>query len=634
MCGIFALLNNYTTFTPGFVETQFAKGKGRGPESSKLSQFGAKSVFGFHRLAINGLNAGANQPIIDGDLVLICNGEIYNYRELYRYMNIDPKTESDCEVIIHLYRRYGIEHTLQMLDGVFSFILLDNNSNSDNYKMFVARDPYGVRPLYVLRPNPSVSELNPSDEKDNIICFASELKVLYPFYQNLVFGDDSVKKRGKKKVGGDAPFAPKYMIEQFLPGSVSIYQLPTKVFSFWNPLKMNDKYHSTGFNSIMYSNTPQYSDTEIVLNIQRYLIRSIEKRCYATERPMACLLSGGLDSSIVTGLVWQYHISHNLRPLETYSIGLENSDDLIHARMVAKHLNTKHTEVVLKESDFLNAIPEVIRAIESYDTTSVRASIGNYLLGKYISQHSDAKVIFNGDGSDELFGGYLYMYMAPESIEFDCEVRRLLRDIHKYDVLRSDKSISSHGLEPRTPFLDRAFVQYYLSIPPHVRFHTRNEHCEKYYLRLAFCGENYRTSTNEVLLPNEVLWRTKEAFSDGVSCKERSLYQILQEFATEWFYKEFSSYIPKIDNTANIFEQVAKLDPVMKYVGDHLVPKTAEQYYYRWIFEKEYANQGKLVPYFWMPKYIENAYDPSARTLDIYNGDDDEEEESELTNNK
>jgi asparagine synthase (glutamine-hydrolysing) len=342
---------------------------------------------------------------------------------------------------------------------------------------------------------------------------------------------------------------------------------------------------------------------------------------------MACLLSGGLDSSIVTGLVWQYHISHNLPPLETYSIGLENSEDLRHAKMVADHLKTKHTEIVLQEKDFLDAIPEVIRAIESYDTTTVRASIGNYLLGKYISEHSNAKVIFNGDGSDELFGGYLYLYMAPDSIEFDCEVRRLLGDMYMYDVLRSDKSISSHGLEPRTPFLDRAFVQYYLSVPQQVRFHTRNEQCEKYYLRLAFCGEHYRTSMNEVLLPNDVLWRTKEAFSDGVSVKDRSLYQIIQEFATTWFYKEFGCHMTKINPEINIFEQIARIDPVMKYVGDHLVPKTAEQYYYRWIFEKEYANQGNIVPYFWMPKYIEGVHDPSARTLDIYSGGDEDEEE-------
>jgi len=620
MCGIFALLNNYITFSPAFVEEKFDIGKNRGPEISKISQFGSKSILGFHRLAINGLNPEANQPMVDGDIILICNGEIYNYRELFIYMKLEPKTESDCEVIIHLYRRYGIDHTLQMLDGVFSFILIDNRGGSDMYKLYVARDPYGVRPLYSLQP---AVYMDSGDEKENIIAFASELKVLYPFYSSLVFGDTAAKKKTKKKGGENEIFAPKYVLSQFLPGTYSCYHLHSKVFSYWSPVKTNYKYHSLGFNSIMYSSSPQYSGTEIVLNVQRYLIRAIEKRCYCTERPMACLLSGGLDSSIVTGLVWQYHVSHNLSPPETYSIGLENSEDLKYARMVADHLKTKHTEIVLKETDFLDAIPTVIRTIESYDTTTVRASIGNYLLGKYISENSNAKVIFNGDGSDELLGGYLYMYMAPESIEFDCEVRRLLNDIYMYDVLRSDKSISSHGLEPRTPFLDRAFVQYYLSIPQHVRFHTRNEQCEKYYLRLAFCGENYRTSVNTVLLPDDVLWRTKEAFSDGVSVKDRSLFQIIQEFATEWFHQEFAKDIPKLDASMNIYEQMVKIDPVMKYVGNHLVPKTAEQYYYRWIFEKEYPSQGKLVPYFWMPKYIEGANDPSARTLDIYNAEEE-----------
>jgi asparagine synthase (glutamine-hydrolysing) len=629
MCGIFSLLNNNSTFTPIFVEQQFKKGKERGPEFSKLSQVGLKIMMGFHRLAINGLNDESNQPIIDGDIVLICNGEIYNYKELYRYMNIQQKTNSDCEIIIHLYKKYGIEHTLQMLDGVFSFVLLDNSTDSESFKMFVARDPYGVRPLFALTP----TQHNSTEEKYQIIGFASEMKSLYEFYKYLTENNVEKKRKPKLKAGvmhfEEDKLKPKYTLKPFLPGTYSAYELSSKVFSCWTVHKENYRYHSTGFNSIMYHLSPQYYDSEIVMNIQRYLIRAIEKRCCSTERPMACLLSGGLDSSIIAGLVRQYHVTHELPQFETYSIGLEGSEDLKYAKLVSEHLGTKHTEVIVTEADFLNAIPEVIKAIESYDTTTVRASIGNYLLGKYIAKHSEAKVIFNGDGADELCGGYLYMYLANESIEFDREVRRLLSDIHLFDVLRSDRSVACNGLESRSPFLDRSFVQYYLSIPPQTRFHTRNEQCEKYLLRLAFSSEYYRNSSDGKLLPDEVLWRTKEAFSDGVSCKSRSLYEIIQEHANHKFVEEHIHTIPKVKFEDNIYTEISKGDPVLKNVNGHLVPKTAEQYMYRKEFEKHYSGMGPLIPYFWMPKYAEKITDPSARTLEIYNDEENKEEENE-----
>ena len=239
-----------------------------------------------------------------------------------------------------------------------------------------------------------------------------------------------------------------------------------------------------------------------------------------------------------------------------------------------------------------DSIPEVIYNIESYDTTTVRASIGNYLVGKYISLHSEAKVIFNGDGSDELCGGYLYMNKCPDSIEFDKETRRLLKDIHLYDVLRSDKSISSNGLEPRTPFLDKNFVNYYLSIPCNVRsnkfFKSNNIlTCEKYLLRESFSIKN-----GKQFLPNEILWRKKEAFSDGVSNNSRSLYQILQQYITNYMNNQKDNYIyqPCIDT---------------------------EKKYYKEIFDVFYPNCSHIVPYYWMPKYI-NATDPSARTLQNY----------------
>lgn len=494
-------------------------------------------------------------------MVLICNGEIYNYKELYEIMGITPVTQSDCEVIIHLYKRYGMKQTLQMLDGVFAFVLCDNNIQLPTAKMYVARDPYGVRPLYMLKPK--------SKKETATYGYASELKMLSEFYKEM----------------------PNYKVEQFRPGTYSKLIMEFKVMPKWELKKEYCSYHSTGFSSVI--NESQYDIGCVLKNIQHYLYEAVKKRVLVTERPIACLLSGGLDSSLITALVNECHKQTSDKPLETFSIGLSGSEDLKYARIVADYLGTNHTEILLTEQDFIEAIPDVICTIESYDTTTVRASIGNYLLGKYISENSDAKVIFNGDGSDELCGGYLYMHAAPDAIEFDKECRRLLKDIHAFDVLRSDKCISSHGLEPRTPFLDRTWVQQYLSIHPSLRFHPGKKQCEKFLLRAAFSEENYLDSNGSGLLPKCVLWRTKEAFSDGVSKTTRSLYEIIQE---------------SVLNNPYVLNQ--------KY--DHNAPDTEEKKYYRGIFESAYPGLGNIVPYFWMPRYVE-AKDASARTLQIYN---------------
>ena len=566
MCGIFALLNNNTDtdINNEVINREFMKGQGRGPEFSKLDCSYIKMTLGFHRLAINGLNEVSNQPIVINDIVLICNGEIYNYKQLYKMMNVEPQTGSDCEVIIHLFLKYGIEQTLTMLDGVFAFILFDNRINDDlNSKIYVARDPFGVRPLYCLLKNS-----NRSINVEPIYGFASELKCL-EYFKNL-------------KVD--------YIIEQFQPGTYTIYNLDNKVLSSWKPIKENIKYFVPSFSYI-----PSIEDEinyqpfldNVYKNINYYLTSAVEKRCLTTERPIACLLSGGLDSSLIAALVSEYYKkNHYDKPLETYSIGLEGSEDLKYASIVANHIGSKHHEVVVTEQEMFNAIPEVIQKIESYDTTSVRASIGNYLLGKYIAANSDAKVIFNGDGSDELLGGYLYMNNCPDDIEFDRETRRLLKDIHLFDVLRSDKSISSNGLEPRTPFLDKTFVNYILSIPAYFRNHKNICEIEKFLLRYSFSKQH--------ILPHKILWRKKEAFSDGVSSHGRSLYQILQEYISKQLNSE-----PE-NNSKNFLPCIE-----------------TEKYYYKQIFDKLFPNCESIVPYFWMPKYT-NATDPSARTLAFY----------------
>jgi len=592
MCGIFSILNHENTFTKSFVEKQFIKGRSRGPEFSKLETTCFKCEFGFHRLAINGLDDKSNQPITINNVSLICNGEIYNYKELYKIMNIEPETNSDCEVIVHLYKKYGIEQTLQMLDGVFAFILADFNINTEESKIYVARDPYGVRPLYQLtlrnsntnaNTNANASYINNTLSSErikrtvNIFAFASELKVLNKFYNSVLI--DS------------------HQVDHFKPGTYSYFTLPLKVSPEWTPQYQNKVYHSQGFNTVMYNSFQNNVEMDTIFEgIQYYFTNAVKKRALVTDRPVACLLSGGLDSSLVTALVNDFHKQHNTEPLETYSIGLEGSEDLKYAKIVADYLGTKHTTIQLTEEQFFEAIPEVIQAIESYDTTTVRASIGNYLVSRYIAENSEAKVIFNGDGADELCGGYLYMHSAPDAIEFDRESRRLLNDIHLFDVLRSDKSISSNGLEPRTPFLDRSFVQYYLGLHPSVRHHAGQNKCEKYLIRTAFSKEKFLNSGGKPLLPDEIIWRTKEAFSDGVSKTTRSLYQILQDFIELEF------------NTTNDFFADSK----------HNIPDTKEKMYYRKLFEEYYPNMSHVVPYFWMPKYV-NATDASARTLNIYN---------------
>lgn len=561
------------------VHTMFMKGRRRGPETSKLLNAGMRILLGFHRLAINGLNPESDQPIRDGDIHLICNGEIYNYRELYALMGIEPKTQSDCEVIVHLYRRYGIRQTLSMLDGVFAFVLIDQSVSIEHPLMYIARDPFGVRPLY--------TTYHPNQPK-YMCMFASELKMLY------------------------TPRHPGIVPRHFSPGTFSEFYLTPGVSPTWICREHETVYYTPGVSSPMYTSLTvesidsRFSQPVLLEQIRLSLIRAVEKRCITTERPVACLLSGGLDSSLITAIVSNFRAKRGLPPVETFSIGLDGSEDLKYAKIVANHLGTKHTEIVVSETDFVDAIPEVIYAIESYDTTTVRASIGNYLLGKYISEHSDAKVIMNGDGSDELMGGYLYMHACPDALAFDGETRRLLREIHAFDVLRSDKSISSNGLEPRTPFLDREFVQLYLSIPYELRYDKTGKSIEKRLVRQAFddavlpCGKPF--------LPEEILWRKKEAFSDGVSKHSRSLYEIIQEYTD----------IHHVGQPAN-----------QKHIWKHArnPPKTSEQLFYRTLFESYYPN-ANIIPHFWMPRFVD-ATDASARTLSLYRAKMEEQETKE-----
>ena len=548
MCGIFGIINSDVSCE--ILNKYFNEGSKRGPEFSILKNY-HNVTLGFHRLAINGLNQESNQPFEIDNIYLICNGEIYNYKELAIQNDIKLTTDSDCEIILHLYKKFGIEYTLNILDGVFAFILYDLN----NKKTYIARDPYGVRPLYYFSEN-------------NVLGFSSTLKCI----NNIVNNQNN--------------------IENFIPGNYMIVDNQTMENKFI-------KYTYFPCRNVKYENNIKlYYD--IINNIEN----AVKKRVIGTtERPIACLLSGGLDSSLIAALVNKEIQNNNIKKmtqkkLKTFSIGLEGSEDLKYAKIVAEHLKTDHHEIIVSNEDFFNAIPEVIENIESYDTTTVRASVGNYLIGKYIKENSDCKVIFNGDGADELMGGYLYFKKAPNSYEFDKECRRLLKDIHMYDVLRSDRCISNHGLEPRTPFLDRGWVEFYLSIDRELRYNSSIDNCEKYLIRKSF------DIMMPELLPKKILWRTKEAFSDGVSSLKKSWFSIIQDnIEKNYEFKE------------NIIQTI--VDYKENNISNN-IPDTHEKAYYRYLFNKHYNGCDHLISYYWMPKYV-NANDASARTLDCYN---------------
>jgi asparagine synthase (glutamine-hydrolysing) len=542
MCGIFALFGPEVP-SEEIIRKYFIEGSKRGPETSTLVNFKNEFnsiYFGFHRLAINGLNSISDQPIYYKDYVLICNGEIFNYKELIDKYNFKMNSQSDCEVIIHLFDKIGKE-VMNELDGEFSFIIY----NKRTHNIFIGRDPYGVRPLYVNRLN-----------------------------GNFVFSSDLLPLQALK--------SNKY--NHVSPGTLIEYEYINGKY-----IEMDwFIYNYTYINSENYKPKEEKTVDSIFKDILCSLKSAIKKRVSNSERPLACLLSGGLDSSIVAAFSAKFYKELTGGQIETYSIGLSDSEDLKFSKLVAEHIGSKHTQIICTEDDFFNAIPNVIRDVETYDTTTVRASVGNWLIGKYIKENSEAKVVLNGDGADEVMGGYLYFHASPTAEEFDNECKRLLSHIHYFDVLRSDKSISSHGLEPRTPYLDKDFVSSYLSLPSEVRYHKGNNKPEKYVIREII------SEYEPTLLPNNVLNRKKEAFSDGVSGLNHSWYQIIQ----------------------SKLEKMSLELPESNY--SHNLPKTKEQQYYRFLFQEYYKGYDNIIPYFWMPKFV-NATDASARTLNLYN---------------
>jgi asparagine synthase (glutamine-hydrolysing) len=559
MCGIWAYFGSCsgTLTAEQWAACERAVGR-RGPEGGRVGEvMDGKGVLGFTRLAINGLNEAGMQPFHwtaeDGTRYSwICNGEIYNWRTLAAEYGITTTSGSDCEILGPLFHacREDAGAFCALLDGVFAFVIVNETAEI----AVCGRDPYGVRPLYWAYSEPEDGKRIFGD-----VCMASEISGVLPMMRTNV--------------------------QAVEPGTAITFSLGQKSSgtSFWHRVPEEQR--------------AEFEDLETAKDaVYESLCAAVRKRMM-TERPVAALLSGGVDSSLIASLVARELRAAGVGPLKTFSIGFDGSEDLRHARMVADWIGSDHTEVVMTPDEFFAAIPEVIRTIQSYDVTTVRASVGNYLVSRAVREGCDAKVVFNGDGSDEVFGSYLYFYKAPSDSEFEDEVTRLLEEIHGFDVLRSDRSISANGLEPRTPFLDKAFVAVARALPTRFRRPgARNPEtggepiCEKWILRKAF--------ENSGLLPNAVLWRRKEAFSDGVSGKVKSWYEEIQERVAELVPSDWR-------------EQAA--------VMTHLPPHTAEAYYYRSLFEMSVGSEETVLkaatPYYWMPRWITGATDPSARTL-------------------
>jgi asparagine synthase (glutamine-hydrolysing) len=546
MCGIWIYLikqGSQSTLSYGEMYEAFMNTQSRGPDRSsflKLSDYGL--YIGFHRLSIMDTSTAGDQPFVmecpaeNKVVYVVCNGEIYNYKELCEKYNIVCKSGSDCEVILHLYKLIGIDALIKELNGEFSFCIADIDKTSGEVKLFVGRDQCGIRPLFITQ-----------DENELVLTSTLEGS---PFLQR------------------------DYFVEQFRPrnyATISNVDLAPQYTQWLN------------FNLIV----PHITDLEEACKLIRETLIECVRCKMSSDRPIGALLSGGVDSSLVCAIASEYCKEHGT-VLHTFSIGMDGSPDSYFAQIVADHIGSIHTNIELPEKDWLNAIEMVTQVIASYDTTSVRASTGQYLISKWIAEYTSIKVLTLGDGMDELGNGYKYNHNCPGPEDAHIDTLRLVNNIHFFDVLRADRGVASNGIEARVPYLDTRFINAYLSIDPKLRMPTNG--MEKWLLRKAFDGTR--------LLPECVLYRNKTAFSDGCSSKKRQWRSIIQEqIDNKWSNEEFE----KIRSTY-----------------DHCIPDLKESLHYRQIFERKFGtgkNTAKVVPYFWLPMWCGNVIDPSARIL-------------------
>jgi len=530
MCGIFYIksknINNITSWNE--IMESFYTLQSRGPDRSEFRVTNSQ-VLGFHRLAINGTSIYGDQPFCINvnnkrKICLIINGEIYNHRFLSEKHSLPNYSGCDCEILLHLYYKYGLARSISMLDGVFAFVLVDNDD------VYIGRDAIGVRPLYYR-------------EKENDTIIASSISLGLNKFRN-------VSKTQQVPAGSY------YHFNKYHKTLITWYHIP-------RPLKNVDNIRE---------------------KIKFNLVEAVKKRLLS-ERPLGCLLSGGLDSSLIASILSELLTDK----LKTFSIGFsKNATDIIAARNVSKFLNTDHTEVIVSMEDAFESIPEVIKMIGSYDITTVRASVGMYLLCQWISKNTDIKVIFSGEGSDELFCGYLYFHDAPTNKLLEDDSRRLVKELPFFDVLRADRTVSCHGLELRVPFLDKKVIQTALSIPGGIR-HPNNK-IEKFILRSAF-------DDDIPCIPHDILWRRKEGFSDGVGTIDNPWYLVIK----------------------NHVEDIISEDDLITAKKMGLPdPVTKESVYYFKIYNDYYSNNTEPpIPHHWMPKW-QNTNDPSGRVIKAF----------------
>ncbi|MBQ8164062.1 MAG: asparagine synthase B [Clostridia bacterium] len=495
----------------------------RGPDDTRIIDTG-KGLLGFHRLAIMGLTPSGMQPFeFDGSYV-VCNGEIYGFEKLRdELIKKGYAFKSDSDCEILL--PMYLEYgtdMFKMLDAEFACIIYDGKAE----EYIAARDPIGIRPLYY------------GYGKDGAIIFASEAKNLVGLAERIM------------------PFPPGHY---YKGGKFICYCDITRV----------DK--------VTYA-----SIDEVCKSIHDKLVSGIEKRLVADAK-VGFLLSGGLDSSLVCSVAQK----KSKQPIKTFSIGM-NTDaiDLKYAKEVADYIGSDHQEVIITKDDVLGSLEKVISILGTYDITTVRASIGMYLVCKAIHEKTDIRVLLTGEISDELFG-YKYTDFAPSADEFQKEAIKRVKELHMYDVLRADRCISSNSLEARVPFGDLDFVKYVMSVDPEMKMNKYGK--GKYLLRKAFEGD---------YLPESILYREKAAFSDAVG---HSMVDYLKEYAASVY-------------TDEEYEKKRK-----KYT--YAQPFTKESLLYREIFEKYYPDQAEMVVDFWMPnKSWEgcDVDDPSARVLSNY----------------
>ena len=521
MCSIFGIASK--SIPQDQLLPCFERTISRGPDMSQIFEIPC-GYLGFHRLAIMGLDERGMQPFrLDNDYV-VCNGEIYGFRPLKERLSekYDFASESDCEILLPLYREYGLE-MFKTLDAEFALILYDAEKNS----LIAARDPIGIRPLYygVLA--------------DGGMAFASEPKNLMGLCETIL------------------PFPPGCY---WADGAFVRYADPAHVDRF----TMED-------------------EDAVCARLHDLLIEGVKKRLDA-DAPVGFLLSGGLDSSLVCAIA-QKQLN---RPIRTFAVGMDvDAIDLKYARQVADYIGSDHTEVIITRDDVINALPDVVELLATYDITTIRASIGMYLVCKYIHEHTNIRVLLTGEISDELFG-YKYTDFAPDAAAFQHEAEKRIRELHMYDVLRADRCISVNSLEARVPFGDLAFVQYAMSIDPELKMNRHN--MGKYLIRKAFADDH--------ILPDAILWRQKAAFSDAVG---HSMVDDLKELAEKRYTQEEAA------------------DRCVQY--DHARPFTKESLMYRELFEQFYPGQSQMVADFWMPNRSWpgcDVNDPSARVLANY----------------